>query len=466
MNKPNLTKIKAYLPFTFSEEIDPRAIFGVGDQVAAEHLIAFHGRRNLKTGFGDLMSAVSIDSARNTVGLNLKRPIVKSDGAELKFQEICETVSKSLEGTTHAPYAKILRGLKCFESSKQIELNFSKIPLNLLFLFTLPDFGIFDSSAMPIKNNAPSAATGPYYLETLEAERVKLRLNPYYPKELLANRVERAELINYSPSYTKEFISKMDPDVHHIAYFFGHSIDESDITEIKRKGYETELYPTEWFVYLIARPNVPAPLREAIISAIDSFRESGLNSSTLGVPAYSIAPADREFALNKQEYLNTRGAAESSKFSTNFKIATLTSWAAMPFNKKVLQYLEAAFPNIEIELVPPKDALRLFSGDFDISLALLGISHSDPISHLSFLESTLAGFNSLVSKEEIAELSMATDAEKFNKAVKEIEIKINRSGLIVPIAHFPGVVAHRKDFRRDDNLSYGWGIQTWSFHVD
>jgi hypothetical protein len=467
MDKPKIKKIQAYFPFTFANELDPRSIFGVGEQVMAEHLFAFHGRRNQKGTFGDLMSSVQIDRSRNSVVLHIRRSIFRSDGSQLTLEDLCATLAASLEGTRHAPYKDIFQSLTCDKEASRIEIKFTKIPLNLLFLFTLPDFGIFDSRALPMNLTTKSAATGPYSLELIEPEKVTLKLNPFYPKELLSNEVGHAELINYKPSQAREFVEAMKPETHHLAYFFGQSLEKSDIGKLKDKGYVVETFPTEWFVYIILKSTTDPALKASIIEAIDDFRENALPHTTLGIPAYSISPSDREFSLSKEEYYAAK-RSEPAAFGRDkkFKLATLETWAAVPFYARVLAHLKKVFPKMEVELIPPFEGIKLFTGQADVTLSLLGISHSDPLSHLSFLESVVEGFDDCVSKPEIAALSTSTNVAAFNSSIKEIERKINHSGLIVPIAHFPGLVAYRKDFIKDDDTSYGWGIQTWSFRVD
>ncbi|RYE00903.1 MAG: hypothetical protein EOP50_02930 [Sphingobacteriales bacterium] len=72
---------------------------------------------------------------------------------------------------------------------------------------------------------------------------------------------------------------------------------------------------------------------------------------------------------------------------------TLSTWVAIPFNAKLLTYLKSYFPGMQVDVVPPSEGMKLFGPEVDVALSLLGISHSDPLTHLSFLESALDGFS-------------------------------------------------------------------------
>lgn len=464
-----MNTIRAYFPFTYKEQIDPRSVFSVGDQVLAEHLFAFHARSMLKGGFAPVFSQINFDNQKNQVTIQPKYPIVQNSGETVPMAVLCEGLKSSLEGTRHAPYASIFKEINCNESLNQIVITFTKIPVNLRFLFTVPDLSIFDHRQLPMGMVNRLASSGPYRIESITATRVELKLNPKYPKELRANQVENAELIHYNPSETSQFIQQMNPEQHHSAYFFGHALGDKDIPTLREKGYRVETFPTEWFVYLLIKKQVAKPVKEALIAAIDEFRSNELPKFPLGLPAYSIAPSDREFALNQEEFPKLRIARDpvgQRIAELAFKVSTATTWAEIPVNAKLLEFLKHRFPRMEVELITPSEGMRLFDKNTDISLSLLGISPSDPLSHLSFFESVVYGFGDLVSKEDIAQLATQTESAEFNRRAKELEKRIIRSGLVVPIGHFPGVVAYRNDFIRDDSLAFGWGIQTWSFRLD
>ncbi len=105
---------------------------------------------------------------------------------------------------------------------------------------------------------------------------------------------------------------------------------------------------------------------------------------------------------------------------------------------------------------------RLYSSEFDFSLAMLGISPTDPLSHFSFLTNMNKDISSLVSDADIANAAILSDPEEFVSTIKSFESKLAKSGIIIPIGHFPGVTVRKSDLEVDHNLSFGWGIQAWS----
>lgn len=465
-HKKEIKTIRAYFPFLFSEKIDPRHVFSVGEQVQAEYLFAFHARTVLKSGFEGVFSDITFDEANHTVTIRVKYHSVEGDEHNVSFRAICEGLKSSLQGTRHAPYASILRDFRCDETQNRIEIVFTKIPLNLRFLFTIPDLCIFDPTELPLSIDNAGTSTGPYTMESVSNSAVQLKLNPNYPASLRSNNIERAELLNYSPPKTHEFIQQMKPELHHSAYFYGHALEVTDLDLLKEKGYTVEIFPTEWFVFLTVKKQVNAPLKKALLQAMDKYRTEMASKASLGIPAYSISPSDSDFAISAAEYRDAVGPQhEVFDHNTKFTVTTTKSWAEIPFYMRTLNFLKQQFPNMQVQVLERKDGFRLFAKETDVALALLGISPTDPLTHISFLESTLYGFNELTSKEQLSQLAIKTNAEEFNKGIKEMEVRANQTGLIVPIAHFPGVIAYRKDFVRDETKALGWGIQTWSFKI-
>jgi hypothetical protein len=385
----------------------------------------------------------------------------------LDFNELCESIKSSLKGTRHAPYASILKEIRCDLRAQSITVVFDRLPINIKYLFTLPDFSIFDVSELPLSAENAQNGTGPYLLKSATQNLVRLSRNPNYPAELVSNQVEDVELVNYKPAETKQFIQEMSPETHDAAYFYGYAVDSGDLATLKNKGYVVDLYPTEWFVYILAKKGVDISLRNALRKAIDKFRTSEVSPNGLGVPAFSISPSDRDFSLSKAEY---EGVVDQSSndFDRNRTVTVYTSasWAKIPFYRSIIDSLKATFPNFVLKELQPSESPKLFSAETDVALALLGISPSDPLSHFSFLETTLNGFSGIVGKDEISQLALTADSVEFNRKIKAIEMKVRESGLVIPIAHFPGVVAHKAGLQRDDANSFGWGIQTWSFRAN
>lgn len=466
MKTQKIDKIVAYFPFVFGDQLDPRNIFTVGEQVLSEHVFGYNAKTSLRGGFEGILSDFDFTSEAQ-LKLKMKYLVRHPDGTPISFKSYCDGIKESLGGTRHAPYATILNNIDCQDNNNTLVASFKKMPVNLRFLFTLPDFCVAESSKLPMNSiNSFSTATGPYYAKEMTIEGAVLKINPNYPNSLRANNVENVELKKYSAGETIQFINQMNPKTHDAAYFFGYSLNPENITDLRNRGYKVEQYPMEWIVYLIVGQKLDLKTKQSIRNIIDVYRKDKLTSESLGTPAYSVAPADRSFALNETEYLKLFPPSKIETIHSHLKLATLETWVEIPFFKKIIEHLKIQIPNLEIVKLPPKEISKLFNGEYDIVLSPLGISHADPLSHISFLESTLSGFDKVVSKELISEIAVKSNSSDFDTAIKSIEAKIVESGLILPIAHFPGVVAYRNDFIRNDDLSFGWGIQTWAFQVD
>jgi hypothetical protein len=465
----NPEALSLYFPFVFSEAVDPRNIFTVGDQVLSEHLFGFNARLATKAGFGDFVSEVRFSPASSEVTVKPKYNLRRGDGSDLHFNQFCEGLESSLRGTQHAPYGKILEGLRCDEVTREVVIKFSTIPVNLRFLFTVPDFSVFDPNDLPISARNGTRTTGPYTLESLNQDHASLKRNPFYPPELVSNRIDKVDIYRYTANDTTELIELMSPATHHAVYFFGYSVTNEDLGKLKAKGYTVSVSPTEWFVYLSLKQTVSAAVRAALATAVERFKVSSEFHSSLGVAATSIAPSDREYALSADDLRKIHTAhfaRSSSQGLPAIKIATLETWAGIPFFAKAISFLKNEIPNIEVELLPPGQIGKLFSADIPIALCPLGISPTDPLTHFSFLTNTLAGFKNVVSAEEISAAATLSDMTEFNRRMKDFERRTVESGFLLPIAHFPGVVAMRSDFKINDSQSFGWGIQAWSMHRD
>jgi hypothetical protein len=459
-------RISLYYPFSFRDNLNPRSIFSVGDQVLSEHLFGFHARTSIKSGFENLISDVTIDNSSGLLTIKPKYKIKSANGDLLSFEEICNSIKLSLAGTRHAPYSSILKNVNCDEKNDIIKISFKKIPVNLRFLLTLPDFCLVDPKLVPITNEtALKSSTGPYYLKSIGDGKANLIINPHYPQQLRANTIPEVELVNYKAGNSLDFIESMNTTTHHGAYFFGFSINQLAIEKLKSKGYSVELFPTEWFVYLIARDSLGSETRENLSKILENFKKSKMMEDSLGSPAHSIAPNDRQYSLIK-DYDASAPLFKISISQVPIKITTFKSWIGNPFFKQTIDEIKKYYPNLELELLDPSESKRIFSDDKKLVLAPLGISPTDPLTHFSFLESALSGFDKVISKEEIAKASIIDDETEFNRNIQNFERRTVKSKLLIPIAHFPGVIAYRKDFKIDQNIAFGWGLQAWAFHLD
>ena len=74
-------------------------------------------------------------------------------------------------------------------------------------------------------------------------------------------------------------------------------------------------------------------------------------------------------------------------------------------------------------------------------------------------------FKAQLKLNELAQIAQIGDEREFVSRVQSIERRIRDEVWMVPIAHFPGVVAEAPNFERDEDLAGSWGIQTWAYRV-
>lgn len=460
---PPPSTIEAYFPFKFTGSVDPRAIFTVSDQIVGEHVFAFHARQSINGGFQPVISRLDFFPEHGRIDIVPLHSIATSDGAGFPLRNICRGVAKSLGGTQHAPYASLVKGVDCLEREGKISIRLSAIPVNMRFLFTLPDFSIYNPASVPLTPANLAPTTGPYSIVSMTQEAVELKRNPHYPAALVANTVPTVRLHSYPAVRTGALIDELRADSHHMIYLYGYAVSSADLKKLKAKDYVVEAYPEEWLVYVGFGKKVPMAEREAIAAVVDDDRERWLADAAFGSSAYSISPSDRSFALSKQEYSAAGKRVASKRMTVNRRLVTHKSWYELPLFRTICDALQARFPGMELRLV--ENFNEIFSGDEDVLVSPLGISHSDPLSHLAYLANALPGFDAAVAGGEVAKAAVLADPGRFDSVIKGFERRVRERRALVPVGHFPGIVAHASRFERDENLSYSWGIQTWSYRI-
>jgi len=458
--------IRIHVPFTFSGNLDPLRVLTVGDQVASEHAFAAHSRASIRDGFTRVFSDVTIDRETGEIKIIPRFPLRNSDGSDISADEICSAAKEVLSGTRHAPYTSILEGVDCIDG-KGIRIRMTSIPSNIQNLLTIPDLFIFDRSKLPISEAALQPTTGPYEPVLMSRDRIDFKLNPNYPVSLRANTVPRVSLERYDAHRTSELIEKTDAKTHDAIYLYGHAVTLDDLDRLGQKNYSCEQYPGEWLVYVGFGPQVKLGDRRRIGEVLDAQRSNYINAAPLAKAAYSIPPSDGPFGLSQEEYaaLKLNAKNPSRELTRGLKLRTLDSWANLPIFREVIEGLRSEL-SIEIELVSSTEIERLFSEETGILLSPLGISQADPLSHLSFLSTTNPEFAKTVPQDRIAKVAILDDESRFTAEIKKIETDILEAGHIIPLAHFPGIVAIAPGIVRDESISYNWGIQAWALRLD
>lgn len=468
-NKQNeylMKHIQVFVPFTFSESLNPRAIKTVGDQIAAEHLFAFHSREDIRTGFGPSISTVEFSHSDKTVKIKPNHVVRDSNGHIVTLEEMCDSVAASFSGTQHAPYRTLFRSVDCTKT--EIKVHLAGIPVNLWFLFTLPDFSIFDPKKIPLSNERHFPSTGPYSLLSWEKEKVLLKKNPYFPNNLVANSAEDVSLNTYKFSQANEFAIQASPSTHHLAYFLGSALTSDSVETLKKSGYQVEIFPSEEVLGVGFKRNVPLSDRILIASAIDRIRKEAIKLAPHGQPAFSMPPSDRPFGLTEEEYVVHRPTETSLKISRPLKLGVGKAAYTNPFLKNAADQIIREVHGLQLELLEGSRAANMYSESSgpDAFFFGLGISPGDPLNHLAFLKNALAIFSDFMSDEQLSNLATITDSHKFIEAVKTVEKRILRERLLVPLAHFPGIVAESPRFKRNHDLAWAWGIQAWTYSIE
>jgi len=216
---PKIKSIQVYYPFALSNKVDPRETLNVADQVLTEYVFGYHVQRSFKKGIVDVLSSIKIDPLKKTLTFTPNSLIMRSDGTKFEIDSYCQSIKASFSGTLHASFKETLIGFECTKSEVIVRLK--EIPVNMNFLFTTPEFSIYEPSKLPISTNNLPPTTGPYFVERLEPTKAILRRNIYYPESLVANKIENVEL-----NWQKVEIKDLDPNKHHLSYHYGFAIDE------------------------------------------------------------------------------------------------------------------------------------------------------------------------------------------------------------------------------------------------
>lgn len=452
------SRLNIKVPFVISKAIDPTAVNSVGDQMLSEHLFAFHGRSTEQGGFEGVASSIEFNS--DFVALHPRKDLKYADGRPVTFEEICTALRNSLSGTRHAAYAKLLKGVECNTAINTVSLKFEVVPVNLRNLFTLPDYSIYDSASLPVIAGSKSS-TGPYYLATLNEAGADLLPNLNFPSDLVSNRwpvsISRFRG-NDSPSVART-LKKEAVDA---AYFYGHAVDKETLENVESQGYRVEVFPAEWLVYFSFSSATDIRTRKVFSRLIDEFKQGTEFRESLGEAAYSLSPGDRAYGLDS--FSSDKASDEvAPEVLKGLRVATLDSWQDMDIFRKLISFLKLRAPYLELDVIPTSEIGRLFSGEFAIALTPLGMSPTDPLTHLNYLSKVNPLFAKIVSRDRLAKVATLIDEREFSESVKKIETEISEEHLIIPVGHFPGIVATMPEISINKKQNFGWGIQAWSF---
>jgi hypothetical protein len=140
---------------------------------------------------------------------------------------------------------------------------------------------------------------------------------------------------------------------------------------------------------------------------------------TFSQDAYSVTPADRPFGINKRDFISLNQEMmninlSESKIESKLNIGVLDIWQNLPIFSSIIKNIKKLAPNSVIRTYATSDYRKMIV-ESDIWLAMLGISPADPLSHLSFMVSTFPNFKTIVTDDELSEISIIRNAETFSK---------------------------------------------------
>lgn len=460
-----MESINAYFPFIFSKTVDPRDVFTVGDQVICEHLFAYHARESVRGGFDSQYSNVDIDFLKKQITVTPVKKLKSYKGQEFSIDDYCNSFKESVSNSHHANIASLIKSVDC--QKDRFEIQFQKMPINIKYLFTLPDFSIFNKSELPLEQNSllVKDTTGPYTYTKFTENQIELQINPNYDNKLRANKVKKVFLNSYASESTTDFVENLDPGKHQLAYLYGHTVTNDHINLIREKRYSIRQTPSEWLILIFMNISMPKDIRSYFYLELHKRRKDFLKSAPLGQPAYGVSPYDRSFGIKESEF--EKQISENINFSKpmlkrKYILATLDEWANIPLFKSILSFFQSEMSDlVEVKLFPRSELSQIWSSKIDMGLTPLGIAQADPLSSFNFL----APIRDLISDKELLDASVVTSEEEFNEEMKKIEGKITTHRRMFPIGHFPGVVLETPLLERDESVTWAWGIQAWTYKV-
>ena len=452
-------KLNFKVPFVFSNKIDPKNTFTVGDQLIAEHIYAFLANSSSTKGAIPLFSEIRIDN--NSIHLNIIHKPLSKDGKELNYLEICENIKKSINGTQHSNYKDLLKDIKCHDQT--ITLSFKKLPYNILELLMSTDFAITKMQ------NEQYIETGPYYIDYISNKMVSLKLNPNYPKHLRANEIKNVTFSSYDSGDTDQFLSQLltnNQDDIDAAYVYGHSLTQQDLDKIQKSDFRLNRSGIEWLIYLGFSNRIDLKIRHEISNIIDANRDRLQSSAPLGIQAYSIQPSNRHFGINEAEYKSIKeNAKKVDSKKKSLKVSTLKEWSKTLLFQEIIKILEDNY-QITLLIYERSEMSKIYDeSQTDLYISPLGISQGDPLVNYMVFHRYFKSFEKILSKDVINDLSGSENLELLSNKSKEVEINILKERQIVPILHFPSIVLEKKDIGQNADLEWGWGIHAWTYQA-
>lgn len=450
------------IPFVFSNKINPKETYTVGDQLVSEHIFGFWASSSTSKGLNSIFGDIKVLTQEKKVVIQILSFPKDESGQLITINEIKENIEDSLKGTQHSFYQNFLEEISIRENT--IEIEFYKIPYNIKELLASADYAITKKLTKTHSNFTDFMQTGPYSIGQLSKMRVELKINPNYPSKLRANTASNIIFEGYPAQSTHELISS-DLQQNKIdgAYLYGHTVTKPELEKIRNLNYKVNISPTEWMIYIGFSTNTNINQRIEISNIIDKSRERIKMVSDLGTQAYSIQPTDRAFGINEAEYTQQKPKLEKKAiFQKKLTFATLDEWKDIPLFSTIISILSES-NLVEVKLYTRENMRLMYSSEVDLFLSPLGISPFDPLINLMVFHNYHPSFKNIITKDTIKSIVASSDSETLIKLTKDIELSILRERLIIPLMHFPGITVEKNSLEQDSKLEWGWGIHAWTY---
>lgn len=460
--------IKIYSPIGVLFPINPREINSVGDQIILEHILPFHNYNNSSGKVSPLFSTFHINYESSAINISVNNLPTSHLGHKMNITDMYLSFLKSLSGTIHSSgqYKVISQKIDSDQSSIFLKLN--GIPNNLNLLLTIPDFAIIPDSMKEITKNVSSKdeTFGPYFIDKVSTEnnnqKIILKRNVNFPEKFRANSVETVEYRQYQND--DDFFKKISPDEHALIYINGKNITNDQLISLKEKKFKISVFPNEWLILAHFNKNVSQQKRVLIRKKIDAIRDKIVQNFNFSTIAFSSIPQDRPGTILKKEYDHIASNHSDLNELSTVTFGALSSNSKNPFINSFFNELKENLPKAKTGFYSYLKEKELFLSQ-DVIIEAIGMSPRDPLSHYSYLQENIALFKDFVSTEKLNSISLIQDQKLYEKEIHSIEEIILKNNLLIPIAHFPGIVAEAPGLQRDPELSWSWGIQAWTYHV-
>ncbi|MFK8139413.1 MAG: hypothetical protein AB8E15_13720 [Bdellovibrionales bacterium] len=447
-------EIEVFIPFTFLEPLDPSNINTVGNQLLAEHLFASItevGSLGQQVGS---FATTKIDSKNKTLTIFFNQEIKGSSGKPISIEEIKLQIESKIKNSQHLKFEGIFASIRHIE--KSIEIKFKEFPSNILSFLRLPEMLVLDPAYTPINfgTHENLSFTGPFSLTEFNSKKAVLKKNIFFPKELRANLVEKITINVYENEQVSDIIESVVKGRSRAAYLYSIALEDKDFKKLESRKISKIVNTSDWLVLSFMGEKLAKKIKEKIRKTLTDSPVPKVGSKTTS----SVIGVDHSTISVKQ-------SMDEGIVHEYLEVAILRDWMSFPYFKKLVEGLKKNF-NVKIIVIEKKNIMSLYSGEYDLSLAILGMSKSDHIAHFNFLKSVNSKVAEVFSDNLINKIATEFDLKKRKEATKLAEQLLLDKFVILPLATFPGINIFSTNMIPDQNLYGSWGVRTWQLEIN